>query len=322
MNFLEAWLRTPLAAAAGWTLLHSLWEGAVVAAALAAVLLALRSPRARYAAACLSLLVLLGGVVFTLIRLLPASTPLPRTVIPPAFPAWSVPAGLSASSSWTSGLAFLVPWLASFWVAGVAVFFVWHIVAWTSARRLRHWGVCCAPEPWSNQLSYLAARISVTRPVLLLESCFADAPMVLGHFRPLILMPVGLLAGLPPGQVEAILLHELAHIRRYDYLVNILQRSVEDLLFYHPAVWWISRVIRAERENCCDDVVVSTRGNAQEYATALATLEYNRCSAREPAVAATGGSLVNESVVCSIRRGRSAHGRRYSPRPFFLQPRL
>ena len=105
-------------------------------------------------------------------------------------------------------------------------------------------------------------------------------------------MPVGLLTGLPREQIEAILLHELAHIRRCDYLVNVLQRSVEGLLFYHPAVWWISRVIRAERENCCDDVVVATSGNAHEYAVALAALEENRWSGREPAVAATGGNLV------------------------------
>ncbi len=76
---------------------------------------------------------------------------------------------------------------------------------------------------------------------------------MIGHLRPVILMPVGLLAGLPAGQIELILLHELAHIRRCDYLVNLLQTSVENLLFYHPVVWWISGVIRAEREHCCDD---------------------------------------------------------------------
>jgi GWxTD domain-containing protein len=120
----------------------------------------------------------------------------------------------------------------------------------------------------------------------------ADAPMVLGHFRPVILMPIGLLTGLPAGQIEAILVHELAHIRRFDYLVNVLERFMESLLFYHPAVWWMARVIRAERENCCDDVVVATRGNAHEYAVALAALEQNRWSGRQSAVAATGGSLM------------------------------
>jgi GWxTD domain-containing protein len=110
--------------------------------------------------------------------------------------------------------------------------------------------------------------------------------------RPVILMPVGLLAGLPAGQIESILLHELAHIRRYDYLVNLLQTFVEGFLFYHPAVWWISGVIRAERENCCDDLVVATTGDAHEYAVALAALEQNRWSTREAALAATGGNLV------------------------------
>jgi GWxTD domain-containing protein len=105
-------------------------------------------------------------------------------------------------------------------------------------------------------------------------------------------MPVGLLAGLPPGQIESILLHELAHIRRYDYLVNLLQASVEGFLFYHPAVWWISGLIRAERENCCDDLVVATNGDAHEYAAALAALEQNRWSARQAAPAATGGNLM------------------------------
>ncbi len=99
------------------------------------------------------------------------------------------------------------------------------------------------------------------------------------------------MAGLPAGQVEAILLHELAHIRRFDYLVNLLQVFVEGLLFYHPAVWWISGVIRTERENCCDDLVVAATGSPIEYATALASLEQRRENAGM-ALAATGGGLV------------------------------
>src|SRR6185437_12084034 len=123
-----------------------------------------------------------------------------------------------------------------------------------------------------------------------------DAPVVLGHFRPVILVPLGFLAGLLPDQVEAILLHELAHIRRSDYLMNVCQRVIEALLFYHPAVWWISQVIRAERENCCDDMVVDLRGDAHAYAEALTTLEHSRLEqhwpTRRTAVASTGGNLV------------------------------
>jgi GWxTD domain-containing protein len=97
---------------------------------------------------------------------------------------------------------------------------------------------------------------------------------------------------MPAGQIEAILLHELAHIRRRDYLVNLLQTLAEDFLFYHPAIWWISGIIRAERENCCDDLVVAIRGDARDYARALTTLEQNRWAANEAALAATGGSLM------------------------------
>jgi GWxTD domain-containing protein len=103
-------------------------------------------------------------------------------------------------------------------------------------------------------------------------------------------MPVGMFAGLSPPQIESILLHELAHIQRHDYLINTLQRCVEGLLFYHPAVWWISTVIRREREHCCDDLAVSISGDPHEYARALASLEQSRFS--PAAVAATGGSLV------------------------------
>jgi Zn-dependent protease with chaperone function len=97
-------------------------------------------------------------------------------------------------------------------------------------------GVCHAPEPWQQRLARLSARLRLSRPVRLLESCLLEIPVVIGHFRPLVLMPVGLLAGLPPNQIEVILLHELAHIRRCDYLVNSLQRLMEGLLFYNPAI--------------------------------------------------------------------------------------
>jgi TonB family protein len=292
MNLLETWVETPLAGALGWTLLHSLWEGAVISAALAAVLVALRSPRARYAAASVAMLLMLAAFGLTLVREMPEGAHGLRTVRAPAFPAWNVHIGTAASDPSHPDLAEVAPWLTPFWIAGVWIFYLKHVAGWISVSRLRRRGVCCASDEWQKQLTRLSARLRLTRPVRLLESCLVDAPMVLGHLRPVILMPIGLLAGLPAGQIEAILLHELAHIRRFDYLVNVLQKSVEGLLFYHPGVWWISRVMRDERENCCDDVAVRVSGNAHEYAVALAALEQKRWSGRELAVAATGGSLV------------------------------
>jgi GWxTD domain-containing protein len=289
---LQIWVETPVAEAVGWTLLHSLWEGALIAAALAAFLVAMRSPRVRYAAACAAMLAMLGAFVLTFLRVMPEAARGPGMLQSSAFPASAAAPGAGPANPANSGLDAAVPWLAPFWIAGVSMACLWHLAGWASVRRLRRRGVCCAPDHWQQQLTRLSARLHLSRPVLLLESCLVDAPMVLGHFRPFILMPIGLLAGLPPAQIEAILLHELAHIRRHDYLVNVLQRSVEALLFYHPAVWWISRVIRTERENCCDDVVVAMSGDAHQYAVALATLEQNRWSAQQPAVAATGGNLV------------------------------
>jgi GWxTD domain-containing protein len=161
-----------------------------------------------------------------------------------------------------------------------------------AAQRLRSSGVCAAPAVWRATLDRLADRMAVARPMLLLESCLTEAPVLIGYLRPAILMPMGLLAGLPPEQVESILLHELAHIRRHDYLVNLLQTIMEGLLFYHPAVWWISSVVRLEREHCCDDLVVATQGDAFGYASALAALEERRTIGGRAVLASTGGSVV------------------------------
>jgi GWxTD domain-containing protein len=291
MTLFAGWLQTPWATAWAKTLLHSLWEGAAVALVLALVLVEARSARVRYGAACLAMLVLLAGMVVTFSRLVPG-----RPVLAGAAHGGHIPlatrhfetATEPRPSPATGDLAWLVP----VWLAGVLAFHLRGVAGWVAARRLRRTGVCVAAEPWQQRLDGLRTQLWIARPVALLESCLADVPVVIGYVRPVILMPVGLLAGLPVGQVEAILLHELAHIRRYDYIVNLLQVFVEGLLFYHPAVWWISGVMRTERENCCDDVVVRVTGGALEYAAALTALEIRRTDTRV-VLAATGGGLVN-----------------------------
>jgi TonB family protein len=292
MSLLKILIDTPPAGAIGWTVLHSLWEGAIIAALLAAVLMAFRSPSVRYAAACAAMLFMFGGFALTLVRMMPDVVHNPRAMKAPVFLAWDNPIVTDFSRP-DGGLAAVVPWLAPFWIAGVWLFYAGRVAGWMSLCRLRRRGVCCAPEHWQEELARLSARLRVSRPVMLLESCLAEAPMVMGHFRPVILMPVGLLAGFPPEQVEAILLHELAHIRRFDYVVNAFTQFAQGVLFYHPAAWWIASVIRSERENWCDDVVVATRGDAHEYAVALAALEQYRASRPKLAVAVTGGSLVS-----------------------------
>lgn len=292
MRFLENFVSTPIAGAIGWTLLHSLWEGAIVSAVLAGVLLAVRSPRVRYAAACAAMLVMLAGFGLTLLWLLPEHASGRRNVEAPVLYLASLSSGSGAPDRWAPSLAAIAPWLGPFWIAGVCLFCLWYLASWASVQRMRRRGVCCAADPWQRELARLSAQLRVRRPVLLLESCFAAVPVVLGHFRPLILLPIGLLAGLPPAQMEAVLVHELAHIRRHDYLMNLLERFAEGLLFYHPAVWWFSAVMRNEQEKCCDDVVVSFTGQAHEYALALVALEQSRFRGRQTAIAVTGGNLM------------------------------
>jgi GWxTD domain-containing protein len=289
---LETWLETPLAAAAGWTLFHSLWEGAVVAIVLAATLALTRSARTRYLAACLAMCAVVLCFAVTLLRLAPRH--LGSGAARNAITLRSNPDANVAGTPQTppGRLADVLPWLVPFWISGVILFYLRHLASWVLTRRLRRTGVCCPPDFWQERLNGLGRRVRLSRPVTLLESGLARVPIVIGHLRPVILMPVGLLTGLPAGQIELILLHELAHIRRYDYLVNMLQTSVEGLLFYHPVVWWISGVMRTEREHCCDDLAVSLSGDARAYASALATLEQRRCDAAQTALAATGGNLV------------------------------
>jgi len=293
-TLLQNWVHTPAAAALGWTLLHSLWEGAVAALALGAALLLLRSSRARYIAGCVAMLALLIGFFLTF-RIVLAEQRI-QSAIGQARALPDIPGGLGDGFIVANVRRFhaadYLPWLAPIWIAGVLFFHVRGMASWIAARRLRRRGVCAAAQSYQVLVDRLAARLRLSRPVMLLESCLAEVPVVIGYLRPVILMPVGLLAGLPAGQIESILLHELAHIRRHDYLVNLMQIVVESLVFYHPAVWWISGVMRTERENCCDDLVVATQGDALGYAAALTALERSRGAARHAVLAATGGSLV------------------------------
>ena len=312
MILMENLVHTPLAQALGWTLFHSLWEGAVAAMLLAAALSVVRSSRIRYALACLAMLGILAGFAFTLARSLPE--PFAKlTTTTRAIGHAATGEGRFPDLSVNRRIADVLPWLTPFWILGVILFHLRCIVSWTSARRLRRKGVCSAPEGWQQRLDQLSARLRVTKSVALLETVFSEAPVVIGWLRPVILFPVGLLAGMSAAQIEAILIHELAHIRRRDYLANLLQTVVEGFLFYHPAVWWISGVIRAERENCCDDLVVAVNGNAHEYATALTALEETRWDANQAALAVTGGVL--------MRRIRRLLYPKESPRAF-LTPLL
>jgi hypothetical protein len=184
-----------------------------------------------------------------------------------------------------------MPALVLAWAVGVALLSVRVLGGWSVAQRLKRSGRPVTLAAWPEGAQRLCRRMRIWLPVRLCESALVEVPTVIGWLRPVVLLPVSTLAGLSPAQLEALLAHELAHVRRFDYLVNLIQTFGETLLFYHPAVWWVSHRMRVEREHCCDDAAVRVCGDAVGYARALAELEGLRSIAPTLAVAAGGGPL-------------------------------
>ena len=288
----EAWV-----ARLGWTLLHFLWQGLAIAVLYWAARQTVArhvGASARYLLACGALTVMMAAPVLTWGRMAAASSSAPADAsyrirsTPPA-PSIDLRPPAEVPIFHDPPPQFL-PWIVIAWIAGTAVFWARLAGGWVIAARMRSTFVRYPAVEWQDNLRRLGARIGVLRPVQLLVSASVDTPAVIGWLRPVVLVPVGVIGGVPAAHLEALLLHELAHIRRHDYLVNFLQGIAESLLFYHPAVWWISGHVRAERELCCDDLAVSVSGDAFTYASALAHLESCRPALR-PLLAANGSSL-------------------------------
>jgi beta-lactamase regulating signal transducer with metallopeptidase domain len=304
---MNPWLSQTIVQALGWTLVHFLWQGLVIAALLAAGLRLFRTSPAHYkylaACAAMALMALAPLVTFRLVlsqpEPLPAITPISAKISPVKTseiftldqPARTANPELP-TVVFSEQLKTLLPWLVLGWLAGVCALSGRLFLGWLQVRRLRRNATRPLPSPWPEKLAALAQRLGVNRSIHLLQSALIEVPTVIGWLRPVILLPASCLTGLTPGQLEAIIAHELAHIRRHDYLVNLLQSAIETLLFYHPAVWWVSRRIRDERENCCDDLAVEACGDLVGYARALATLEELRPASAQLMLAAAGAPLL------------------------------
>ncbi len=319
MLWLENLLSQATVERLGWMLVHFLWQATVVAMLLAGFLRLLRrsSANVRYLTACaaLTLMVVLPIATMQFIEVRgPAAEagPEPEPLVTTAAPATvaqmpdepftlsDVPleiVDVAIPVPWneriTSALEPALPYAVLGWLVGVFGLSAWHLGGWMQLQRLKRRMVHRVGDALQRRLAQIAGRLGVHRAVTLLESALVEVPTVVGWLRPVILLPASALTGLSPEQLEAILAHELAHIRRYDYLVNVLQTVVEILGFYHPAVWWVSHRIRIERENCCDDMAVCVCGDSVRYARALTCLEEIRHSQAELAIAATGGSLLD-----------------------------
>ncbi len=171
-----------------------------------------------------------------------------------------------------------LPWIVGMWLIGVFLLALWNTGGWVVVQRLRNRAIQPMAQNAQQRLAQFAERLRISRPVRLVESLLVETPTVIGWLKPVILLPANLVTGLSPAELDAILAHELAHIVRHDYLVNLLQTITETMLFYHPAVWILSRRIRIEREFCCDDTAIEVCGNKTGYVRALAAIEQGRAA--------------------------------------------
>ncbi|MGD8689855.1 MAG: M56 family metallopeptidase [Gammaproteobacteria bacterium] len=290
LNILPGWVDL-----LGWTLVHSLWQFALLGLTHAVLMRAMRNTGAgaRYAVSLAALAALVVLPVATFLWLAHGeAAPLIETAT--ATTGISVDGGIAAADA--NGVAGLLqpamPWIVAAWLAGVCVLSLRLTSLWNRHVDLRRHGLESLSDDWARRIGALAARLGIARPVRIMLSRTIDGPAVLGWLRPLVLLPPAALAGLSVAQLELILLHELAHVRRHDYLVNLMQVVLETVLFYHPAVHWISRSARVQREQCCDDMAVRACGNPMAYARALTELEALRLQPiTHLALGAAGGNL-------------------------------
>jgi beta-lactamase regulating signal transducer with metallopeptidase domain len=319
----------PLTEIIGWTLVHFLWQGLLIAGLVAILLGCLRraSSTTRYLLAC-------GGL--TLMALAPMVTASWLTMAMqearelqtanaidhsfainlsqgeiPRIPFASVTDDLvlnkpaiaspqdadsktpdAAGIAWRERLRNSFPYFVVMWSLGVLLLSLRLLGGLWRVQQWRRRGIAIKTAELKEMTTRLAAVMGLNRKFELLESAQAVVPAVIGWLKPVVIVPTSLISGLSPAELESLLAHELAHIRRHDYLVNLLQTVIETVLFYHPAVWWLSRVVRYERENCCDDLAVAACGNRMVFVQALTKLEELRCDDPRLALSAQGGSLL------------------------------
>ncbi|MCL2648222.1 MAG: M48 family metalloprotease [Phycisphaerales bacterium] len=336
----------------GWTLVHFLWQGALVVALLAMVLQFQRrwQPQVRYVAACCAMGLLVVMPVITFFVIAPPLTSVEEVgatglrsshtraasehgygteVVPYPWPPELVAAptavqpAANSSSVWAlrfeSFIECCLPWYVLFWLAGLLSLSLWHVSGWLLLRRIRRHAKSPLDPRIVEVFRNLGERLRMKQAAVILESALVQAPAVIGWLRPAIVIPASIVTGLSSDQLQAILAHELAHIRRWDTLVRMVQAAVETVLFFHPAVWWVSATLTQESEYCCDEIALEICGDRKTYVRALAFVAGITGGGPPPAPlpgsplasAATGGKLLPR-----LRRILGKAGERSTSRAF------
>lgn len=270
-TFLDNLLRTM-----SWTFIHSLWQGLILTILAGMVMLGTKKLGAsvRYVLLCSLFFLFLGSAAITFLVEWNAGTPDASGL------------KLIADQSQINALfhdsvfrqlfektALLLnenaPWIVFTWLIILFVKTARMMLDLLYVHRLRNHQLHTPAGEWTIRMKSLCEEIGIRKKVALIESALVRIPVVVGHLKPMVLVPVGILTNLPAGEVEAVLLHELAHIRRHDYLVNFIQRIAELLFFFNPALLWVSSLLRIERENCCDDIAIAKTKNKLQFVEAL-----------------------------------------------------
>ena len=289
MNLFEFVFSSEFTRAFAWTLFHSIWQGGLIALMAAGLLIILHKHRPVIRYIVLYSLLFLIPVIFTATFLYTYHPENAKDfsesaiAIPKSLPENSILSGIPAlTGKETAGAWYIHPmhifenkagWLVLFWFLGFFIFLLRFSGSMLYVYRLKNNNIYPVDKSWNDNLQRLSGRMGLLKPVILAESALTRIPLTIGYLKPVILLPLGTLSGVPPQQIEAILLHELAHILRKDYLFNIIQSVIELLFFYHPVTWWLSKLIRQEREHICDDLVISINHDHINYIKALTTME-------------------------------------------------
>jgi beta-lactamase regulating signal transducer with metallopeptidase domain len=297
----------PFARKVGWVCLHSVWQGVLVASVLAICLRLI--PRNSYAAlnvrysiATLSLVALpifaIGTYLIIELEPLEPRTTVEAVTVAPV--AETIVTGVGMPLIFQKIISTVEPWLpwASWiWAIGVTVAAMRIAIGWVVMRRIVHRAQRPTDDTWQICVQNISQAIGVRTLVTVLISTDVSSPAVFGLIKPVILWPAWALTGISPSMIDAIITHELAHLRRHDMVVNALQLCIEVLFFHHPAAWWISAQVRAEREYCTDELAIAIMESTQigsriSYAQSLLALEEHRTLSAF-VIAATGGKLIH-----------------------------
>lgn len=305
MNILSELLNDSIIKALGWNIFNILWQGFIIAIILSLVLRIFKgkSSQLRYLISMISLLLIMGFSIFNFfnnydknisntISYIDNNQANESNLLLVDFNDIKINESsielITLFKDQLTSVDKYFPLIVNVWILGVFIFILKFIFSFFYTNRLRKINTQSISEEWLDKFLKLQEQLRINRTVNYIESHLVKIPLVLGYLKPVVVIPVELLSGMPLNQIEAIIAHELAHIRRNDYIFNVFQTIIETLFFFHPAIWYISSQIRKERENCCDDMALTVCEGSLVYAKALVSVQEFTLNRHYSAVAFSG----------------------------------